>query len=42
MFEKTPLEHLPSMLFDEHNAELYDQVRPMKWQDPTQESGVSF
>ena len=24
MFDKTPLEHLPSMFFDEHNAQLYD------------------
>ena len=28
-------EELPPMIFDEHNCDLYDQVRPIKWTDPT-------
>lgn len=27
-------EHLPSMLFDEHNVELFDNVHPREWVDP--------
>lgn len=26
--------HLPAMSFDEHNCDLYDNVRPIKWTDP--------
>lgn len=26
------------MMFDKHNCELYDNVRPIKWEDPTQVS----
>jgi pyruvate/2-oxoglutarate dehydrogenase complex dihydrolipoamide dehydrogenase (E3) component len=28
------LEHLPSMMFDEHNVELFDNVHPIQWVDP--------
>jgi len=26
--------HVPHMMFDEHNCDLYDQVRPINWVDP--------
>lgn len=31
--EKSP-DHLPHMLFDEHNCDLLDSVRPINWVDP--------
>jgi len=26
---------LPEMMFDEHNCDLFDNVRPIRWTDPT-------
>ena len=35
-FAKKTIEHdLPYLYIDEHNAQLYDQVRPIRWVDPT-------
>ena len=34
MVEKNDSGHLPSMLFDEHNCDLFDNVHPIKWVDP--------
>jgi predicted YcjX-like family ATPase len=31
-----PTDEIPQMLFDEHNCDLYDNVRPIKWTDPAE------
>ena len=31
--------HLPSVMFDEHNCDLYDNVHPMQWVDPANDQG---
>lgn len=31
--------HLPSVMFDEHNCDLYDKVHPMQWVDPANDQG---
>jgi hypothetical protein len=37
-FHKKTNEHeIPPLLFDHYNADLYDQVRPIKWVDPKAE-----
>ena len=37
LVEKNDPDHLPHMLFDEHNCDLFDNVHPIKWVDPNNE-----
>ena len=40
IYEKNGGNHLPEMLLDEHNCDLYDAVRPINWKDP--EEGATY
>lgn len=37
MMEKNQGAHVAEMLFDKYNCEMYNNVRPVKWVDPTVE-----
>ena len=42
-FQKKTNEHeIPPLLFDHYNADLYDQVRPIKWVDPKAEVSLPY
>lgn len=34
MLVKNAGNHIPDMLFDKHNCEMFDRVRPRFWRDP--------
>ncbi len=34
LVDKNSSGHYPSMMFDKHNCELFDQVHPISWVDP--------
>ena len=38
---KNDPDHIPTMFFDEHNCDLFDNVHPIKWVDPANDQ-VSF
>ena len=39
LIEKNDMDHLPHMMFDEHNCDLFDNVHPIKWVDPVNDQG---